>query len=163
MNRTLRSTETILLWRRAWGRQGPGASLQPGMQSHQLSPPALGYITLIHNWYCSWLNLEKQDVYTLYILNVYKWKYSNDCKKNTSMEKTKPAAIRAEGRHSLSTRGSHRQGYWAGSGAARGSEVVTGPWPCGPYVAVWEWVTANTEASRANVSMMAGTELCPLL
>lgn len=117
----LRSTETILLWRRAWGRQGPGASLQPGMQSHQLSPPALGYITLIHNWYCSWLNLEKQDVYTLYILNVYKWKYSNDCKKNTSMEKTKPAAIRAEGRRSLSTRGSYRQGYWAGSGATRGS------------------------------------------
>ena len=30
------------------------------------------------------------------------------------------------------------------------------------HAAVWEWITANAQASRANVSMTAGTELCPL-
>ena len=30
------------------------------------------------------------------------------------------------------------------------------------HVAVWEWITANAQASRANVSRTAGTELCPL-
>lgn len=86
------------------------------------SSPALHWGTSpTHNWYCSWLNLEKQDVYTLYILNVYKWKYSNDCKKKYFYGKNKTSSHNGWGQALSEHWCSYRQGYWAGSGATRGS------------------------------------------